>query len=66
MDQTPKPETFSLRRRVLAALGLGTAAATAATLAPRPAKAMTPPAGKAGAHYQESDHVKQYYRVNRY
>lgn len=60
MAETEKK--MALHRRVMAKLGVGLAVLTAA----RPAAAMTPKGRKAGAHYQESAHVKQYYRVNRY
>jgi hypothetical protein len=53
----------ALHRRVLARLGIGTAIVAVAA---KGAVAMKPTGTKAGAHYQETDHVKQYYRVNRY
>ncbi len=57
----------SLRRRVLKRLGLGTAAvAVAVATRTAPAEAMKPPAGKGGSQYKENEHVKQFYRVNRY
>lgn len=64
--QAPKPVQ---RRGFFASLGLGAAAAVASTVVvatPEPAQAMTPPGTKGGAHYTESEHVKQFYRVNRY
>ena len=66
MTDKTEAET-SLRRRVLKRLGLGTAAvAVAVATRTVPAEAMKPPAGKGGSHYKESEHVKQFYRVNRY
>jgi len=67
-NQTPKSEKKTVERRgFFAALGLGGAAAVVALVAePNPAEAVTPPAAKGGSHYQESEHVKQFYRVNRY
>ena len=67
-DPSPKPVQ---RRGFFTALGLGAAASvaaatTAAVMAPEPAEAMTPPGDKGGPHYRESEHIKQYYRVNRY
>ena len=64
MSDSAKPEKPRLGRRVLAALGIGTTAVAMA--AAKPAHAVTPPAGKAGAHYRESEHVKKFYKVNRY
>jgi hypothetical protein len=67
-SKTPKstPKTVE-RRGFFATLGLGGAAAVVALVAePEPAEAYTPPASKGGAHYRESEHVRQYYRVNRY
>lgn len=64
---TPPSAPTKTGRRMLAALGIGTAALASALFAAiRPAKAMKPPAGKGGAQYRESDHVKKYYQVNRY
>jgi hypothetical protein len=62
-----KPEAQAPRRGFFKALGL-TAAAAVATVAAetKPAEAMTPPGTKGGKHYTESDHVKQFYAVNRY
>ncbi len=63
----PKPEPEVRRRGFFAALGLSGAAAVAAVaVETRPAEAMTPPVTKGGHHYVESEHVKQFYRVNRY
>ncbi len=56
------------RRGFFTKIGIGSAAAVVAAVAGKPeqAEAVIPPAGKGGSHYQESEHVKQYYRVNRY
>ena len=63
-DQTEKPAS---RRGFFASIGLGaTAAAVSLIAAPQEAEAVTPAKGKAGSHYTESEHIKQYYRVNRY
>lgn len=65
MDQTSIVTTKTVQRRgFFAAVGVATAAM--ATGAAKPAEAMTPTGTKAGAHYTESEHVKQYYRVNQY
>jgi hypothetical protein len=56
-----------LHRRMMAVLGLGSVAAAAVlATATRPAAAMTPPGNKGAAKYTDSDHVKKFYRVNRY
>jgi hypothetical protein len=63
----PKPDTAVQRRGFFAALGMtGATAIAVATVEARPAEAMTPPGTKGGHHYVESEHVKQFYRVNRY
>ena len=56
------------RRGFFTKLGIGSAAAVVAAVAGKPeqAEAYTPSTEKGGAHYHESEHVKQYYRVNRY
>jgi hypothetical protein len=54
----------SRRRGFLAAIGMG--AAAAATAVGPPGRAMTPPGKKGESHYRESEHIKQYYRVNSY
>jgi len=59
-------DTTLARRRFLRALGAG-AAATA--IAPLPNEAIADSEsndGKRKSRYRESDHVKEYYRVNRY
>jgi hypothetical protein len=65
MSETSEKKA-ALHRRVLARLGIGTAVVAAAVLGSRPAAAMVAPGTKGGTHYKESDHVKQYYKVNRY
>lgn len=66
MDSARQAEPKTVQRRgFFAALGLA-AAASATVAAPKPAQAMTPPGTKGGSHYQESEHVKTFYRVNRY
>jgi hypothetical protein len=63
----PKTDKTVQRRGFFAAIGLsGATAIAAATVSPKPAEAMTPAGTKAGKHYVESEHVKQFYRVNRY
>jgi hypothetical protein len=63
---TSKDQTTVGRREFLRAVGVGAAAAAAAPLATE-AKADTESNDeKRKARYKESDHVKTYYRVNRY
>jgi hypothetical protein len=57
------------RRSFLGAVGgasTAAAAAAVAALAPGDAAAYAPGEEEAGPRYQESDHVKAYYRVNGY
>ena len=57
------------RRGFLGALGgasTAVAATAVATLSPGEAQAYDPGEEEAGARYQETDHVKAYYRVNGY
>ena len=62
--QTEKPAS---RRGFFASIGLGaTAAAASLIAAPKEAEAVTPSKSKGGSHYTESEHIKQFYRVNRY
>jgi hypothetical protein len=63
-----KPETKPVGRRdFLRALGAGAGAAAAAPLAAAPAAADSESnADKRKARYRETDHVKTFYRVNRY
>jgi hypothetical protein len=53
------------RRGFLKAASLGTASAVA-PLAVAPAQALDPGANEKKARYRETDHVKAYYRTNRY
>jgi hypothetical protein len=66
-DRLMKPETKAVGRRdFLRALGAGAGAAVAAPLA-TPAKADSESNDeKRKARYKETDHVKTFYRVNRY
>ncbi len=67
MTDTKTSEPAVKRRGFFATLGLTSAAAVvAATGAPKLAEAMTPPGTKGGKHYTDSEHVKTFYRVNRY
>ena len=54
------------RRQVLRALGVGAAATAAAPLATQALADTETNDEKRKARYQETDHVKAYYRVNRY
>lgn len=54
------------RRGFLKALGAGAAATTAMAVAPVEAAAGESDAEKKKARYKETDHVKAYYRTNRY
>lgn len=65
---TEKTQDKTVQRRgFFASLGLaGATAVVAAASTPKPAEAMTPPGTKGAKHYTESDHVKAFYRVNRY
>jgi len=64
---TDKKEKAGIdRRRFLLGAGVGATAAAAAQFAGRTAQAMDPGAEETKSRYQESDHVKSYYRVNRY
>ncbi len=69
MSDTKQPKTVQ-RRGFFATIGLGGAAAAATAVASvviaEPAQAMKPSGGKAGSHYQESEHIKQFYKVNSY
>ena len=65
-----KPETSSPRRRVLAALGLGGAAAATLQMLPgqpsdQPVAAAPTPrqAPEKGGGYRLTEHVKQYYKT---
>lgn len=65
-----KKETGVDRRRLLTALGngaVGTAViATGATVAANPAQATESVTERVKKRYRETDHVKAYYRTNRY
>ena len=69
MSDTKQSKTVQ-RRGFFATIGLGGAAAVAtaavSVVVAKPAQAMKPAGGKAGAHYQESEHVKKFYKVNSY
>jgi hypothetical protein len=62
----PKRGTTLERREFLRALGAGTAVAAVAPLAPEAKADNETDAEKRKPRYQETDHVKAYYRVNRY
>ena len=65
MTRTPKSQVG--RRDFLRTLGIGATAAVAATPLAGEARADTESADeKRKARYKETDHVKAYYRVNRY
>ncbi len=64
MSQTTKGAAFD-RRSFFKALGAGaTVAATPALVTP--AQAVDPGKEETKARYQESEHVKNFYRTNRY
>jgi hypothetical protein len=64
-DKKPKPELD--RRRFLLGVGAGaTAAAVVQVGTAEQANAYDPGAEETKARYQETDHVKTYYRVNGY
>jgi hypothetical protein len=71
MSDNKQPKQVQ-RRGFFTTFGLGGAAAVAASVStvivatPEPAQAMKPSGGKAGSHYQESEHIKKFYRVNSY
>ena len=67
MTDTTRAKQAVQRRPVLGVLSAGAAAVAAVSRVAVPrAKAMVPPDNKGGSHYRESEHIKQYYRVNRY
>lgn len=69
MADDKKRETSVDRRGFLKALGAGAGAAASAaavTVAPAAAIAGESDAEKKKARYKETDHVKAYYRTNRY
>ena len=60
-------QTALSRRNFLRAFGgASTTAVAAAAFAPTEAHAYNPGEEEARARYQETDHVKAFYRVNRY
>jgi hypothetical protein len=61
-----KQKTTVGRREFLRALGAGAAAASAAPLVANTAVAAESDADKKKARYRETDHIKTFYRVNRY
>jgi len=62
-----KRQTALSRRNFLRAFGgASTTAVAAATLAPGEAQAYDPGEEETRARYQETDHVKAFYRVNGY
>jgi len=64
-DKKPKAELD--RRRFLLGVGAGaTAAATVQISSADPAHAYDPGSDETKSKYQETDHVKTYYRVNGY
>jgi hypothetical protein len=62
----PQGDTALARRQFLRALGAGAAATAAAPLARQAMADRETNDGKRKSRYRESDHVKEYYRVNRY
>jgi hypothetical protein len=60
------PQAAVDRRRFFLMGGSAVAAAAAAPLASEPAVADESQAERVKARYKETDHVKNYYRVNRY
>ena len=62
---TPHPTGFE-RRAFLRALGVGATVAAAAPLAGQARADSETDAEKRKARYRETDHVKAFYRVNRY
>ena len=64
MRETPR--TVLSRRNFLAFGAASTTAAAAVALTPQEAQAYDPGTEEMRARYQETDHVKAFYRVNRY
>jgi hypothetical protein len=64
MSKTPKPGAVD-RRSFFKALGAGAAVAVA-PVAVAPAAALNPGGDEKRARYTESEHVKAFYRTNRY
>jgi hypothetical protein len=67
MSQTPKDARAPAvdRRSFFKALGAGAAVAATPAMV-TPAQAVDPGKDETKARYKESDHVKAFYRVNRY
>jgi hypothetical protein len=66
-NKNQMPDVKMPRRGFLKALGLGSAAATVAgEAAIAPVQAQESRSDRAKARYRESEHVKAYYRTNRY
>ena len=63
---TAERKTVLKRRDFLCALGVGAAITTAAPLATEARADTENDQEKRKARYKETDHVKAYYRVNRY
>ena len=61
-----KPSTAMNRRNFLRTVGGVSTAAVAATISPEEAQAYDPGEEETKTRYQETDHVKAYYRVNGY
>jgi hypothetical protein len=69
MDEQDKRQTAMNRRSFFGVFGGASTAAVAtavATLSPGEAQAYDPGEEEARARYQETDHVKAFYRVNGY
>ncbi|MDJ1159618.1 formate dehydrogenase [Chelatococcus sp. SYSU_G07232] len=65
MSDKKKPEGLD-RRGFLRAMGAGAAVTAAVPLTATEAQAMKPPGDEGKARYRESEHVKTFYKVNRY
>lgn len=61
-----KPEAVDRRGFLRSIGGAGVASAAVAAGMPAVAEASESPADKTKARYRETDHVKNYYRTNRY
>jgi hypothetical protein len=64
--QDERQAALSRRNFLRAFGGVSTTAIAAATLIPTEAQAYDPGEEETGTRYQETDHVKAFYRVNRY
>jgi hypothetical protein len=65
-ERSDKAETRPERRGLLKALGLGLGAAAAPLAVAGPAVAKEDAATARKARYRETEHVKAFYRTNRY